>query len=207
MNRRRPAPLLVKALLWLSVAAAVAAPACGSDSGGGSVVEDTTATDTLLVADSQVVFDTGSAVDTVSDTVIVPGEFGSACNSNKDCTTGWCVEGQNGYICTKECREECPEDFDCKAVGNTAADVVFLCIPRLQRLCAPCLDDLQCPGGACILVDGAGQCATGCDQDGGCPDGFSCGDDPEGTHAGGYCLPETGSCSCTASLAGNQRSC
>ena len=46
----------------------------------------------------------------------------AGCNTNTDCESGWCVEGQIGFICTESCVTDCPEGFDCKAasVGGQA---------------------------------------------------------------------------------------
>jgi len=135
------------------------------------------------------------------------GGFGAACQANADCESGWCVESAAGYVCTNECLEACPTDFDCKSVQNAKGDVTFLCLPRLQKLCVPCLEDFQCNGGACLVIDGSEQCASGCDADDDCPQGYACTADATGAKSGSYCQPKSGSCECSQGFAGVRRTC
>lgn len=53
-----------------------------------------------------------------ADAPIQPGEFGAPCASNADCLSGFCVEGAQGFVCTKLCIEEgdCPGDYSCKGL-------------------------------------------------------------------------------------------
>ncbi|MFT7582954.1 MAG: hypothetical protein ACI9MR_004640, partial [Myxococcota bacterium] len=200
--------------------------ACGEDSGSGGTGDDTQAieTDTGDTAtDTNVVSDTGANTDTTpqdtgaqTDTTVPdtseqdttppePGEFGAPCQGNVDCFSGWCVESNAGYICTNECLETCPQGFDCKSVQNSGGDVTFLCLPRLRTLCVPCLEDFQCNGGACLTIDGEGQCSFACDDAEDCPGGFACA--TADGREGNYCQPVTGSCSCSTDFAGVQRTC
>lgn len=135
------------------------------------------------------------------------GEFGAACAGNEDCYSGWCVEGPKGYLCTKLCTEECPTGFDCKSVASGASDVAFLCVPQVKKVCFPCTEDFQCAGGACLQIDGQGQCGYGCKVDPDCPEAFVCAADPEGAKTGLFCQPKSGSCSCIPALEGTQRTC
>ena len=132
---------------------------------------------------------------------IEAGTFGAPCISNSDCFSGWCVEGTGGFICTQSCDEACPEGYDCKAVGGQA-DVAFLCMPRLQKLCAPCTTDEQCNGGACLDLDGSSQCGYACQEDDDCPNGYLCGPHTEEGAQGSWCQPVTGSCTCSVDLNG-----
>lgn len=190
---------------------------CGEDGAGGADTGDAPLfeIDVAEVVDtsdvSEVIFDTsvpGEVVeDTSSDTtgevsdVIVPGGFGAPCTGNTDCDSGLCVEGPTGFLCTRACAESCPPGYDCRGVIYES-DALFLCMPRLDRLCAPCLDDIQCGGGRCQTVDGESRCVRECGGAGGpdeCPDGFACDD--------GRCLPETGSCTCFGEYDGGLRTC
>ena len=141
-----------------------------------------------------------------AEEAIPNGAFGDPCNGNSDCLSGWCVEGVAGYICTKTCDLTCPDQFDCKAV-STGQDVVFLCMPRLQKLCTPCSAAIHCPGGACLALDGEGRCGYSCEEDSECPVGYGCQEDPDEVDSGTFCQPLTGSCACNASTDGGQRTC
>ncbi|TNF34554.1 MAG: hypothetical protein EP329_07090, partial [Deltaproteobacteria bacterium] len=169
-------------------------------------VDTTLANDDVIITIDTVTPDT--ATDTASaDTTPLEGGFGAACSGNTDCDSGWCVEGQEGYVCTKECLEECPTGFDCKSIQNSGGDVTFLCLPRLRKLCVPCLEDFQCSGGGCLEIDGGTWCAYACDDASECPDGYVCEADASGAHAGTWCQPASGSCSCTPDTDGVQRTC
>ncbi|MCC6620924.1 MAG: hypothetical protein IT385_06700, partial [Deltaproteobacteria bacterium] len=190
--------------------------ACGSDEGQGA---DTAATDTGGGTDTAITTDV-SVIDTATDTGgsdtgqgdttqgdIVAGEFGAPCQSNVDCNSGYCVEGPEGFVCTRTCIEECPADFDCRAVQTAGADVAFLCLPRIAKVCLPCKADYQCTGGACLEIEGSGQCASTCASNVDCPDGFTCAADAAGEHAGTFCQPTSGSCQCTPEVDGSIRTC
>ena len=139
-----------------------------------------------------------------------PGEFGSPCAENANCYSGWCVEGVDGYVCTKTCESDCPSGWECKSIVSGSSDVVFLCIPVVESHCAPCTADLQCSGGRCLeMGDGASHCAYSCGPDDPCPDGFECTDAPQADVDGTWCAPVTGTCTCFAhdGVAGTQRTC
>jgi len=194
---------------------ALALTACGGGgtTSGGQDVEIDGTVDTGLVNDDVVITidtvqpDTASPDTVGTDTTPLEGGFGAPCNGNGDCDSGWCVEGQAGYVCTKECLEECPDDFDCKSIQNSGGDVTFLCLPRLKKLCTPCLEDFQCSGGACLEIDGTTQCTFACADESECPEGYTCAADADGEHTGTWCQPKSGSCSCTATVDGVQRTC
>ncbi|PIE17056.1 MAG: hypothetical protein CSA66_06875, partial [Proteobacteria bacterium] len=210
--------------------AALALIACSEDStsgSGGDTASDTFATDdTGGLADSgatdAIVPEDAPTADTVApgdattaDTGGGPqdtsepgeGEFLWPCQGNRDCLDGFCVEGAEGFFCTKTCIEECPEGMDCKSVLTGSADPVFLCLPRLDKLCVPCRTDYQCTGGACLDIDGGGWCASTCEGQAECPEGYTCAPDPAGVRDGGFCQPASGSCECTPALAGAVRTC
>jgi len=151
----------------------------------------------------------GTTVDVVEDIPAPdPGEFGAPCNANVDCNSGWCVEGPEGYVCTKTCSEECPSSWDCKAVLSGGSDLVFLCVPQVNKVCVPCTNDIQCTGGKCLLIDGERQCGFQCSDSAECPQGYECNPDPEAPDSGtNYCQPVTGSCQCNQELDGSVRTC
>jgi len=142
------------------------------------------------------------------DAVVGNGRFGDACTSHLQCVEGYCVEptGGAGGVCSRTCADDCPTGFDCLPVSFPEGDLA-LCIPATGRLCAPCAADGECPGQVCLTLDGAGRCATSCAIPTDCPTGYTCAPDPTSAHAGSFCQPVTGSCSCSAELAGAARSC
>lgn len=145
-----------------------------------------------------------------SDTsdVIVAGGFLSPCVENTDCDSGWCIETDDGTVCTRQCLEDCPSDWRCKGV-LAGADPVFLCFPDQSRLCLPCTVDFQCAGGFCLEIGGAQACARGCSDDDPCPSGFDC-TEQTSSETGTtemMCVPTTGQCDCTANNAGEERPC
>ncbi|MGM0576472.1 MAG: MopE-related protein [Myxococcota bacterium] len=135
------------------------------------------------------------------------GEFGAACDGNPDCFSGFCVEGEAGFVCTKLCEETCPSGWSCKGVQTGQADVTFLCIPDVERLCAPCAADFQCNGGVCADLEGDGRCVYACEEDADCPEAYECLPLPEGEEPGTWCQPKGGSCDCTPAFDGGHRTC
>jgi len=171
-----------------------------TDTSSGTADSETVGFDTALP-------DTTPQVDIDPDAEIIAGQFGAPCQGNVDCVDGFCVEGPEGFVCTKGCETECPNGYDCRGVQSGSADTVFLCLPRVARVCVPCKADYQCPNGACLELAGSGQCSFGCEDNGDCPGGYECTGDPATTHAGKFCVPKSGSCDCTPDLAGAVRTC
>jgi hypothetical protein len=184
-----------------------------SDSGGES--RNDTADD---VADVSEGLDTApidlpdtAALDADMTEEDVEGGFRTPCLENSDCNSGYCIDTDEGSVCTRTCSENCPDGWRCAGVQTSSADVVFLCTPIGNRLCAPCTVDTQCAGGFC-LTDGAGQktCSRPCGDNDACPTGFAC---EETASEGGsgqtsrQCLPVTGRCDCTPLNEGEQRPC
>ncbi|MFO0747272.1 MAG: MopE-related protein [Myxococcota bacterium] len=205
---------------FVSLGFVLAVGACGgSDTGGttdtgqidGSTTDtasaDTTVVDVTSPLDTAT---TSDAADTAVDTStgdIVAGEFGAPCQGNADCLSGYCVEGPDGFVCTRSCVDECDPGFDCRGVQTGGADPVFLCLPRVAKVCLPCKSDYQCTGGACLRIEGNGECASVCNDESDCPDGYTCKIDGDGTHAGSFCQPKSGSCQCTPDVDGSLRTC
>ncbi len=153
--------------------------------------------------------DTSDPGDTTppEDIVITEGGFLWPCQGNSDCLDGFCVEGEEGFFCTKTCIEECPAGMDCKSVVTGSSDPAFLCLPRLKKVCVPCATDFQCTGGACLDIDGENYCATTCESDEECPESYACNADPSGERDGTFCQPKSGSCDCTPDFSGALRTC
>jgi len=136
-----------------------------------------------------------------------PGEFGAPCTGNEDCLSGFCIEGLDGYICTKLCVEDCPEGYKCVGV-EVGRDVIFICVPELDKTCEPCSSDVQCSGGYCVLFGGGGYCLEPCEGDADCREGYSCqvkvmgnGDSKK------ICEPGSGTCECVPESLGLEKAC
>ncbi len=170
--------------------------ACGP-SGSGDV--DGSVVDGADHADAWVVIDATPPADAFNE------HLGDPCDTAIDCPDGYCVEGPDGNVCTFECEDSCPTDYSCRVV-SVDGELVSLCVPVVPRYCFPCTDDDQCPGGACIELEGAGYCLASCFESM-CPDGYTCGDDPSGEHPDKFCIPNTGSCTCTPDNVGEIRTC
>ena len=141
-----------------------------------------------------------------------PGEPGATCAVNGDCDSGYCVDGADGKICTKQCVSCCPGGFSCaKASG---ADATFVCLPQHLALCAPCQTDAQCgtnePGALCVNAGEAGSfCGSPCVADSDCPQNYACQDAVGELGQAKQCILQTGACGCSklATLQGAATSC
>ncbi|MFT5429384.1 MAG: hypothetical protein ACI9OJ_000054 [Myxococcota bacterium] len=156
-------------------------------SGGGDTMVGDTVGDT--VPETDVPTDAGE---------LVPGGLLWPCSFDDDCDSEFCipldVAGKES-VCTVFCGEECPTDWGCKS-ASTGADVVKICAPKLDSLCAPCSSDLDCvgPQDKCLALEG-GRCGRSCAAGEACPDDYSCvsigGDDSVQ-----QCIPNNQSCDC-----------
>ena len=136
---------------------------------------------------------------------IVQGGFMYPCSTNGDCTSGFCVEGPAGNICTRTCiGESCPSDFVCSGIVNTFPDTTFICIPKFGKVCQPCTTDNQCAGGTCVTMPDGKFCSVACSANE-CPSPYTC--IPQGTSGGSFCLPPSGTCTCRAADVGIKRLC
>ncbi|GMV41794.1 MAG: hypothetical protein AMXMBFR64_35100 [Myxococcales bacterium] len=142
-------------------------------------------------------------LDAEGDVPPLCGVFGVPCLANGDCCSGYCVETFDGFQCTDECLENCPEGWACKVVSNTPPDVVSICVPNLSKLCHECKTNLQCNGGTCIPLGAGTYCTVDCSVDS-CPTGYDCVESADGAM---QCLPANGTCDCDAANAGAQRPC
>ena len=132
------------------------------------------------------------------------GCFGDTCKGNQECLSGWCMEHQGEGVCSMECQEECPQGWQCKAIGGTEPDLVYACVSAFANLCKPCASNADCksPGGVedvCVDYGEEGAfCGGGCEISEDCPAGFSC---VEGMTTQGIaitqCIADSGQCPCT----------
>jgi hypothetical protein len=100
-------------------------------------------------------------------------------------------------LCTELCGGDCPFDWECQLLTNSANDVVELCVPPQQILCRPCRADIDCGGteNLCLEQNDGEFCATLCEAGEDCPEGYAC--DPVTTAAGEetrQCVPLLGVC-------------
>ena len=147
--------------------------------------------------------DTGTVDTAGGDVAPMCGVFGAPCGANGDCCSGYCVETFDGFQCTEECLENCPDGWSCKIVANTPPDVVSICVPNVSKLCHECDSDLQCNGGACIPIGTGTYCTVDCSVDA-CPTGFECLESADGQK---QCMPVNGTCDCDESNSGAVRPC
>jgi hypothetical protein len=112
-----------------------------------------------------------------------------------------------GNICTQECFEDCPPGWECLGITGFGLDLVFLCVMEGKNACSPCDADDDCPGAACIEVDGTNRCIYACGQGGSCPESFLCQKVAADDATIALCLPKSGSCECTWDKEGETRPC
>ena len=131
--------------------------------------------------------------------------FGCACEDHDQCDSGWCIDTDEGRICTEPCVDSCPGGFACVNVaGLLGSDVAWLCMPRSAKLCQPCHASTDCqskgdPGLAvCLDYGDSGRfCGVGCANDAQCPAGYECAEAtlPDGSTEK-QCLKTDGVCEC-----------
>ncbi len=160
----------------------------------------------------QVEWDFGGLPDRIGfEYVPSNGEFLWPCSENGDCLSGYCISTKAyGDVCTVYCEDECPLNWKCRS-KNVGADIIYLCVPPETDLCQPCVDDGDCgsPVDFCLPMGSAGAlgCAIACNEDGDCPDDYTCQtvDHDEGPVL--QCLPTSGSCECLGDLNGATEAC
>lgn len=131
------------------------------------------------------------------------GEFGDPCDYDAQCISRYCIDTNDGRMCTQLCLETCPEGFDCVLLTNLGADAVRICVPESDVLCRPCEVDSDCGdfSSYCLEQDNGLFCAVDCSVDRNCPEHYGCnqvtieGAGPQGedieTH---LCEPLLGAC-------------
>ena len=197
---------------WLGIVAAVAIGCSGDPTPSTTDTAPADAADDSEVAPEDVGRDI--APDVVEDTSddSTGTDYGAPCRRNNDCSTGYCVPGPSGLICTRPCLDSCDEAGDvpmeCVPVVGAGADATRVCLPTGAGLCAPCLDDLNCVEGACVQTADGGVCGLHCETSDDCPAFTTCFSSFDGVELPSpQCLPETGTCSCSEESAGETRPC
>ncbi len=147
--------------------------------------------------------------DLLFDVPTQPGAFGAPCDSDDECDSNICMEVAPGLgVCTRTCITECPPGWDCRGISE-GDSLVFYCLPKLDRLCQPCLTDASCTGAdnLCVDVGGVPSCGRGCSA-GICPGGYACQDveSVDGVEAP-QCVPVNGFCQCIPENVGQAFQC
>ena len=158
-----------------------------------------------LVEDSDVRLDGQDAQETILSCGSLPLPAGCACQQDKDCESGGCVEGAAGNICAASCTAtaKCAGVGACvSAPGATGQEI---CLNVDARACRPCKADDDCKvdgvptgrEGKCLEYGPEGSfCGYGCLDDTECPDSYDCLAVPAGA-SDKVCKLKTGSCPCT----------
>jgi hypothetical protein len=132
--------------------------------------------------------------------------FGAHCATSDECAGGFCVDAPTGSVCTYSCDGACPEGWNCR-LHELDGELKSICLPQQFDFCTACTSDIQCSGGVCVDIGGMSACLAECPFHGTCPTGYTCGSDPSGVHVGSYCIPMTGTCSCTVAEQNQVRTC
>ncbi len=132
------------------------------------------------------------------------------------------VDGKYGVLnhcgtCEKDCEGSIPNAVAlCDLSGGVPQCLVDECLEGFYPLspvqcidppdttCKACSLPEDCYFGACVFLDQGDYCLEHCDDEGLCPEGFTCGvaDD-----VADLCVPEGGSCECSEGNVGANRSC
>ncbi|MCC6337949.1 MAG: hypothetical protein IT380_28625 [Myxococcales bacterium] len=133
---------------------------------------------------------------------------GEVCAQDEECATGLC-DAAPGFqtVCVAKCSSGCTADEICTQLTPNR----FSCAQDEGGLCRPCAADSDCPYPAdkCLVVDGLNVCGRDCTFDQTCPTSYRClsGVGADGKAKANQCQPSSGSCTCTASSAGQTISC
>lgn len=133
---------------------------------------------------------------------------GETCERDEECVTGLC-DAAPGFqtVCVTKCADGCGSDEVCTQLTQGR----FSCAPDQGGLCRPCMIDADCPYPAdkCLVVDGLNVCGRDCTFDQACPTSYRClnGVGVDGRAKAQQCQPASGSCTCTATSAGQTISC
>ena len=193
------APVVVLALMLASGCSDPGGSAAASSKDAGAVGTGETIAPTADGAGDLV---------SVGDAELVPGGFGWPCKANDECTSGWCVEGPDGNVCTESCIDSCPGGWACRPIANVGQDLIYVCVAPFARLCRPCRTDAECqgptvePGAHCVPFGAQGSfCGATCTGEAdaaSCPDGYGCQDVMlAGGSSSKQCLPVDGLCTCS----------
>jgi hypothetical protein len=139
--------------------------------------------------------------------------FGEPCSDKLQCQSYVCIFVATGGFCSMLCQGgNCPTGYGCVGVLDAVEQGVVsdVCIPEANLLCTQCATHGECNliGQDLCLPDplGGSFCARDCTLVS-CPTGYTCQDVELAGLPFRQCLPESGSCNCTAATAGNTAPC
>jgi len=120
--------------------------------------------------------------------------YGGTCSSQKDCTSGICLQAGQNTFCSQMCSTSspCPSGDKCLPLQNGGS----ACLPGsanmgTKLLGEPCQSNMDCKSEICVSVPGKGYlCAQTCNlTQNNCPNGYYCAQ----STAGGLCIPDVNS--------------
>ena len=136
-----------------------------------------------------------------------PGGLGWPCDTADDCNSQYCVEGWEGFVCSRTCETDCQNGWECGQHVGLLPDILFICQPPHPTLCRPCDANMGClvahdgTAHACIPAGDAGSfCGAVCETDSECPADYFCeaAIDISGNVVQ-QCQPDNGECTCSGS--------
>ena len=219
--------LLTTTTMRLPVLLCAALIACGPADGGNTIGLDTSAPDSgqeltypreevveiaVSLPDIEALFDLAAA-DIAPPELIDgtgwqpgPGEAGYPCETAADCLEGYCIQTDDGFLCTQSCQEECPFGWKCLLHGPSRPDEVYICLPDGVDLCKPCNINTDCwtngsdAGQTCVNYGPAGNfCGSDCtvDDPDSCPANYACVESVDVSGAPSpQCVLTLGECQC-----------
>lgn len=136
-------------------------------------------------------------------------EFGEPCQLDIECASGFCIPtaAGDGKVCTRMCTGTCPAEWSCKV--RVGSPTVSLCTQQVDRLCAACSVDGHCNpafGDYCLALGGMESCGRDCNYES-CPEGYSCTTVSIPAGFAKQCVPNAGTCVCSAATEGLAKPC
>jgi hypothetical protein len=141
------------------------------------------------------------------------GEQGWPCAVDSECLRGPCLPlgPGNGRVCSATCDADggfaCARGWECKS--NSPGAPSLLCAPPIRALCLACKSDQDCNavGDRCLPLDGGSFCGQDCSLNNACVSGFTCRSVMLDGSVARQCVPDVGTCACSAVTRGLRRSC
>jgi hypothetical protein len=129
------------------------------------------------------------------------------CEKDDECASQFCVDTNQGKVCSKPCENLCDEPgWVCSKVLSTCPDCQYICIFKHKQICNPCFSDADCQQadfeveGRCLAYGDVGSfCGSACEGVDDCPAGYFCSEEllPSGKTKN-LCRLQEGQCTCGA---------